>query len=71
MRVYRFPKNEQIYSSNVYLIRGDFNRLSDINTLIDTGGDDSVLEKIETINTGVGKKAVEQIINLFFYKFEH
>ncbi|MEA1972939.1 MAG: MBL fold metallo-hydrolase, partial [Candidatus Cloacimonadota bacterium] len=62
MRITKFPKNEKTYSSNVYLIRGDFNSIKDVNTLIDAGGDDSILAEIEKINTGTGKKEIEQII---------
>ena len=70
MRITIFPKNEKVYSSNVYLLRGDFNNIKDVNTLIDTGGDDSVLEELEKINTGAGKRAVEQII-LTHDHFDH
>ena len=54
-----FAKN---YSSNAFLLRGDFNALADLNTLTDTGRDEMLFENIETINTGLGKKAIDQII---------
>jgi glyoxylase-like metal-dependent hydrolase (beta-lactamase superfamily II) len=36
--------------------------LKDVNTLVDVGIDGSVIAEIEKINTGVGKRPVEQII---------
>ncbi len=59
-----------VYSSNVYLILGDWNTLDDVNTLIDVGSDPSVLEKILTISTGVGKKTIDQVI-LTHGHFDH
>jgi len=54
--------DSQVYSSNVYLVRGDWNRLEDVNTLIDVGRDPAVVDKIRAISTGVGKTPVEQVI---------
>jgi len=59
-----------IYSSNVYLIRGDWNAIPDVNTLIDVGNDAAVIERIRATPTGVGKKAVEQVI-LTHGHFDH
>ncbi|MDY6875186.1 MAG: MBL fold metallo-hydrolase [Chloroflexota bacterium] len=59
-----------IYSSNVYLIRGDWNAIEDVNTLIDVGNDPAVIERIRATPTGVGKKAVEQVI-LTHGHFDH
>jgi glyoxylase-like metal-dependent hydrolase (beta-lactamase superfamily II) len=44
--------------------------LQDINTLIDVGTDGSVITEIEKINTGAGKRPVEQII-ITREHFEH
>ena len=55
-------RTSMIYSSNVYLILGDWSAIEDINTLIDVGADPSVIEKINQSPTGVGKKPVEQVI---------
>jgi glyoxylase-like metal-dependent hydrolase (beta-lactamase superfamily II) len=63
-------KSDRIYSCNSYLILGDWNRVEDINTLIDPGGDDFVLAEIEGLSTGFGKVAVEQII-LTHNHFDH
>ncbi len=70
MRVFRIKTNELTYSSNVYLVLGEFNSVYDVNTLIDTGGDGHIVENIRAINTGVGKKAVDQII-LTHNHFDH
>lgn len=62
MKVTLFKKNPKVYSCNVYLVRGDWNALDDVNTLIDVGTDDYIYEELQTISTGVGKRRVEQII---------
>ncbi len=49
-------------SSNAYLIRGDWNALEDVNTLIDVGNDPAIIQRIRILTTGVGKKAVDQVI---------
>lgn len=62
MKIHNLTRDSQIYTSNAYLVTGNWNALSDINTLIDTGRDPDILEKIVEINTGVGKKGVEQVV---------
>ncbi len=62
MKVVRLNTNPNIYSSNSYLVLGDWNKLGDINALIDTGTDDFIINNIEKINTGVGKQSVDKII---------
>ena len=62
MRVISLKRNPKVYSCNCYYIRGDWNRIEDINTLIDTGSDDFILEELESISGGVGKKRVDQVI---------
>ena len=59
-----------VYSCNAYLVRGTWNRISDLNTLIDVGTDGSIIQEIEEINTGVGKTRVEQVI-LTHEHFDH
>ncbi len=51
-----------VYTSNVYLVLGDWKRIEDINTLVDVGNDPSIIDVIETMNTGIGKKKVDQVI---------
>ncbi len=70
MRIIPLAKNSRIYSCNSYLILGDWNRVEDVNTLIDPGTDGFVLEEIERLSTGFGKVAVEQII-LTHNHFDH
>ncbi|HIJ58999.1 MAG TPA: hypothetical protein HPP56_00070 [Nitrospirae bacterium] len=64
MRIICLNKSKKIYSANPYLILGDWNTLDDVNTLIDVGTDDTIIEEIEQINTGVGKKRIDQVILL-------
>jgi len=62
MKIITLDRDLNIYSSNVYLVLGSWNRLEDVNTLVDTGNDPGIMERISAINTGVGKRAVEQIV---------
>lgn len=63
MRVQLLDKNPLIYSCNVYYIRGDWNAIDDVNTLIDVGTDGFVLKQLNDMtSTGVGKRKVEQVI---------
>jgi glyoxylase-like metal-dependent hydrolase (beta-lactamase superfamily II) len=43
-------------------VLGEWNRLSDINTLVDVGTDGSIVDAIANIWTGVGKKPVERVV---------
>jgi glyoxylase-like metal-dependent hydrolase (beta-lactamase superfamily II) len=70
VKIIPLAKNSRIYSCNSYLILGDWNRVEDVNTLIDPGTDGFVLEEIERLSTGFGKVAVEQII-LTHNHFDH
>ena len=62
MKVTSLRSNESIYTCNAYLVLGTWKAIQDINTLIDIGTDGSIIDEIELVNTGVGKKPVEQII---------
>jgi len=62
MKIDNLTNSTQIYTSNVFFLRGDWNTLDDVNTLIDVGRDPSVIEKIKDINTGVGKQKVQRVI---------
>ncbi len=70
MKVILLNKEDKIYSSNAYLVLGTWNRLEDVNTLVDVGTDESILEEIESAHTGVGKKRVDQIL-LTHNHFDH
>jgi len=60
----------KVYSCNVYLIRGGWNAIADVNTLIDVGNDPAVIDRIRATPTGVGKKPIEQVI-LTHGHFDH
>lgn len=70
MRVTLLKNNPSVYSCNVYLIRGEWNKLDDINTLIDAGTDGFILDEIQNISTGFGKRRIEQVI-LTHEHFDH
>lgn len=69
MKVSQFH-NPETYSCNVYLVRGEWNAISDVNTLIDVGADDYILSRLPFVSTGVGKKPVERVI-LTHNHFDH
>jgi len=58
------------YSCNAYLILGSWNRIEDVNTLVDIGSDGYILLEIDKINTGVGKRPVEKVV-LTHSHFDH
>lgn len=62
MKVINLKTDKQIYSSNVYLVLGDWNKIDDVNTLIDAGADIDIVAVIKELNTGLGKKSVDQVI---------
>ena len=62
MRVSILKSKPDVYSGNSYLVRGDWNKIDDVNTLIDVGTDGSIVEDLITYNTGVGKHKVDQVI---------
>lgn len=61
MRVMQLKNSNDIYSSNVYLVLGDWNRLDDVNTLVDAGANGHICEEIDGLSTGVGKIPVNQV----------
>lgn len=62
MNIIRIQASDRIYSSNAYLVLGDWKRIEDVNTLIDVGSDPDIIDKINAMNTGIGKRKVDQII---------
>ncbi|WP_277059007.1 MBL fold metallo-hydrolase [Trichlorobacter lovleyi] len=70
MRVIQLARNPQSYTCRSYLILGEWNQLDAVNTLIDPGTDEYVLDEIEKIYTGCGKVAVEQVL-LTHNHFDH
>lgn len=70
VRIVALHKTERTYSCNAYLLLGDWNRVEDVNTLIDPGIDDFVAAEIEGLSTGFGKVPVAQIL-LTHNHFDH
>lgn len=70
MKIIPLQHNEMTYSSYSYLILGDWNRIDDINTVIDPGIDDFIIDEIERLSTGFGKIPVAQVI-LTHNHFDH
>jgi glyoxylase-like metal-dependent hydrolase (beta-lactamase superfamily II) len=62
MKVINLFQLNNVYSSNVYLLTGDWNTLDAPNTLIDAGRDPSIIQRIDEASTGVGKQKVGQLI---------
>jgi glyoxylase-like metal-dependent hydrolase (beta-lactamase superfamily II) len=62
MRIMNLTEDSKIYTSNVFFILGEWNTLDDINTLVDVGSDTMVIDKLQSMNTGLGKRKVDQVI---------
>ncbi|MFZ2958680.1 MAG: MBL fold metallo-hydrolase [Candidatus Ozemobacteraceae bacterium] len=62
MKIFCLAKQPKTYSGRVYLVLGTWNRIEDVNTLVDVGTDGSVIEEVAQISTGVGKKPVQQVV---------
>ncbi len=62
MLVRNLTEKSDYYTSNVWHICGTYHALSDMNTLIDVGRDPGIMESLETIRCGLGKRPVEHVI---------
>jgi glyoxylase-like metal-dependent hydrolase (beta-lactamase superfamily II) len=62
MKIINLTAESKVYTSNVYLVLGTWNALIDMNTLVDVGRDLIIIDKINSINTGVGKRRIDQVI---------
>jgi glyoxylase-like metal-dependent hydrolase (beta-lactamase superfamily II) len=62
MRIKNLTENSQIYTSNVFLVLGEWNTTEDLTTLIDVGFDNSIINKIKSMNMGLGKKKIDQVV---------
>lgn len=62
MKVIPIHGGNHVYTSNVYLVLGEWKRIQDVSTLVDVGNDPSIVEVLSRINMGVGKNKVEQVI---------
>ncbi len=70
MKVISLRCNSKIYCCNSYLVLGSWNRLEDVNTLVDIGPDGYIIDEIGKSSTGVGKRPVEQVV-LTHGHFDH
>ncbi|MBJ6752460.1 MBL fold metallo-hydrolase [Geomonas anaerohicana] len=70
MKIVPLKKSPATYSCNSYLILGDWNRIEDVNTLVDPGVDDFILAEIREVSTGFGKEPVQQVV-LTHNHFDH
>jgi glyoxylase-like metal-dependent hydrolase (beta-lactamase superfamily II) len=70
MKVIPLRAPDPIYSGWAYLLLGDWNRLDDVNTLIDTGTDGGIVDLLPGVNTGIGKRQVDQVF-LTHSHFDH
>ncbi len=62
MRIWDLSGGCHEYTSNVYLLTGTRNRITNVNTLIDTGRDPAIIRNLSMIPVGIGKRPVEQVI---------
>lgn len=62
MQILSIKGQNDVYTSNVYLLLGEWKRIEDLNTLIDVGSDPSIIETLEATATGIGKKKIDQVI---------
>jgi len=62
MQIVNIKGMNNVYSSNVYMVHGEWKKMHDVNTLIDVGSDPSIIDVINSMNMGVGKKKVDQVI---------
>ncbi|MBF0545025.1 MAG: MBL fold metallo-hydrolase [Candidatus Riflebacteria bacterium] len=70
MKIIELETNPGKYSCKCYLILGSWNAITDVNTVVDVGTDAYFLNDMEKINTGVGKKAIQQVV-LTHCHFDH
>ena len=70
MKIINLTSDSNTYTSNVYFLLGDWKAIDDVNALIDVGRDPSIIEKIKELDTGVGKKRVEEVV-LTHGHFDH
>lgn len=70
MKVVPLRSPGPVYSGWAYLLLGEWNRLDDVNTLIDTGTDGGIVDLLQSVSTGIGKRQVDQVI-LTHSHFDH
>ena len=62
MRISNLTEGSSMYTSNVFLVLGTHNTLTDVNTLVDVGRDPNIIRAINEASTGVGKKRIAQVV---------
>ena len=62
MKIINLAEGRTTYTSNAYLITGDYNKPDDINALIDTGRDPIIIENLLKAPKGIGKRRVERVV---------
>ena len=62
LNIINLTRDSNIYTSNAYLILGEWKAIDDVNALIDVGRDPSIIDKIKGLDTGVGKQKVEKVV---------
>jgi glyoxylase-like metal-dependent hydrolase (beta-lactamase superfamily II) len=62
MQIISIKGTNNVYSSNVYMVLGEWKKINDVSTLIDVGSDPSIIDVINEMNTGIGKKKIDQVI---------
>ncbi len=70
MKIHLLRSTRVVYSGNAYLILGNSNSLEDVNSLVDVGTDGSIVDRIASIQTGLGKRPVERVV-LTHSHFDH
>jgi len=62
MKIINLIAKSKMYTANVFFVHGSWNAIDDVNTLVDVGRDPAVIESINEVSSGVGKKRVDQVI---------
>jgi len=62
MRVTNLSEGHNTYTSNAYLVTGDYNKPDDISAMIDVGRDPIIIENLLKIPKGIGKRQVERVV---------
>lgn len=62
MKIVRIHGEGKIYTSNAYLVLGDWKAIGDVNALVDAGADPAMVHALKDIPTGVGKKKLDKVI---------
>ena len=70
MRVTLLRGCSDAYTGNAYAVLGDGNRPEDVNTLVDTGTDGTLLAQLGALSTGIGHERVQQVL-LTHSHFDH